>query len=589
MADPENSWNLCELFASDAQFSAEISSLSSDALPALRLLIQKIDSPETLKAALEACDGCIRRINRVQCYAGQKADLNAADAEASTEKARAQNIQIELSLVQSSLRNILLSKDGAFWQAMLSSPALQPWQRSLSLIKERAAHCLPDREENLLAASVQAQNNMLNVFTTLSYSEMPWKTIKNPDGQEVTANYSGYSSAMHNPCREYRRQYYETFLGTVGGYRNTFAQNLSAYTQLSEALAEQHGYKSLLDSQMQQNELSIPVYEALIEGARASTEVLARENSIRRGALGFQKLYTYDKVAPIGDTAAPVYSYAEAQKVIKNSLSILGADYVRTLETAFSARWIDLYPAKGKATGAYSGGALDLHPWILSNFTNDYYSVSTLAHELGHAVHQARSYKKQKSEANREVQPLGTEVCSIANEILLANWLIDHAADPAQKLFFVQQELSTLRNTFFSQVFYADFEWQYHLLCEKGGSLCAQELDSLYLKISSVYYPGYEQLECEGSYWALIPHFYYNYYLYSYAVDVCAACSLADRIYGGDTQLLARYQNYLEAGSSLSTVELFRSIDIDISGQGYIEPLIKRYRELLDMEESLLR
>jgi len=584
----DSRWNLSEIFATDGDFNTEAAALDTEIFPAFRARMQTVDSPESLAVLFGGLDAITRRVNHIQSYASQKADLDARDPAAAAQRVRAQNIFVDYSLIQSSLRSFLLSKDRSFWDALLSAPALIPWRRTLGLIQQRAGHCLSDGDEALLAPSNEALNNIQNVFTTLSYSEMPWRTVQDPDGREVMANYANYSHAMHSPDRAYRETYYRTFLGTVSSYAGTFAQNLSSYAILSEQLARQHRYASLLDSQMQQSELDPSVYECLIEGARANSGILRREFDIRRRALGFDRLYTWDKVAPIGKTAAPSYSYEDAQRAIEGALSVLGTDYVSTLKKAFSEGWIDLCPAPAKATGAYSGGAIDIHPWILSNFTGDYGSVSTLAHELGHAVHQARSYAAQKSEASRDVQPLSTEVCSIANEILLADWLIGQAASPGQKLFFVQQELNLLRNTFFSQVFYADFEREYHRFSEKNEALTARALSSLYLKISAIYYPGYEQAEPEASFWALIPHFYYNYYLYSYAVDVCAACSVAGRIAAGDRALLASYQRFLSAGSSQSSIELFRTLGIDLTGPGYIRALTDRFAALLDIEESLI-
>jgi len=582
-------WDFTELFADSAAFDREVKDLSENAIPALRKDIQKIKDAASLLPVLKESDAIGVRVNTAYSYASQAVDLDATSSLAATQKARALAINQDFGLACNALNNVLNSKNKSFWNSILSAPSLKEWRRSLGKVRDNARYMLSDKDEALLVPALQAGENIQNIFAALNYSELKWETIKDPDGKPVVANYTNYIDAMNNKNRAFRKAYYEAYVEAIASYRNTFSQILGTYTLLAEQSAKQHHYASLLDEQMQSSELSPEIYDALIKGAREYSSVLKRDADIKKKVLGFDQLYPYDSRLPIGKTKVPSYSYADAQKTIKAALALLGPDYAAVLDKAFSGRWIDLYPSSTKLSGAYSGGAVDIHPYVLLNFTGTFESVSTLAHELGHAVHQYRSNRAQKSADNKSVTGIATEVCSITNEMLLSRYMIDHAATDAEKLYYVQHELGSLRNTFFAQANFADFEREYHKLAEKGEALTADELDRLYHKTSDIYSPGLGRVPKSDSYWAIVPHFYYNYYVYSYAVDICIATSVADRIYSGDKTALANYRKYLDAGNSMSTTDLFKLIGIDVTKPDYIKAVADRYTKLLDMEEALLK
>lgn len=587
--DPAYTWDLTEYFADDAAFSAELEDVETNALPAARALLPGVQDASSLLNFLRAKDALLVRCGHLSNYARQKNDLDISDAGAKTQYGAASDLLQEIVKLDNALANRLLGMDDAFWASILSDESLASYRRPLSKIREDAAHTLSDDQEALLTPSQKALNGLSDMFSVLNYGTIEWKSIKDPDGNEVVANYINYLPAMGNADREYRKAYYEAFADRYEDYSDAFAQNLSTYTALNEQLAKQHHYDSVLDKSTSANEITPEIYDALIAGARSHTEVLQRQNDLRKATLGYDKLYVYDLHAPLGNATAPTYTYADAQKLLEAALAPLGQDYVGTLDTAFKNRWIDVYPADGKATGAYAGMSVDLHPWVLTNFTGDYNSVSTLAHEMGHAMNQYRSYQAQDAVYTKGPTSFVSEVTSTTNELLLSRYMIAHAKSDSEKLFFVQKELDTLNSTFFGQVQYADVEEQFHKLSESGETLTADSLNTIYQNTYKLYEPGVEWNEAANSFWAAVPHFYYNYYVFAYAVDIAVACEVADKISNGDAAMLASYQAFIAAGDSDGSVNLFKTLGADITDDSYLEPLIARYNELLDMEEALLK
>lgn len=584
----EDTWDLTEYFTDEAAFEQEISAIRDKEFPILKDKIEKVVDPETLLDVFQYEDALSIRLNHLCNYAIQKTDLNASDSVALKQKNTATLLYQDHDLLITNLNNRLVAMEESFWNKVLEDPALEPYYRQLIRLKKNAQHLLSDEQEKLLQPLYQAQINVQDAANTLNNVDMEYKAIKDPQGQEVTANYNNYRVAMENPDRDYRREYHEAFIGRYQVYRNTFAQNLNAYTTMSEQLARLHHYDSVLDSAMTTDELSEEIYDALLKGAAENVDVLKRENEIRRNFLGYDTLYSYDIRVPMGEAKAPTYTYEEAKKIVKEGLAPLGEDYLAVLDQAFENRWVDVYPAENKATGAYSGGSIDIHPWVLTNYADDYDSVSTLAHELGHAVHQYESEKTQKSDFAKNPTALVSEVASTANEQILSRYMIAHAKDEAEKLYYVQQELGMLHNTFFGQIQFAAFEKKFHEVVEAGDALTADQLDEMYLETTNTYSQGMKVPDYVASYWAAIPHFYYNYYVYSYAMDVAVSCQIAAAISEGDETMLQNYKEFLTAGDSASAPELFARLGVDVTKPDYIKPLIARYQELLDMEEELL-
>lgn len=584
----EYTWDLTEYYADDDAFQTAVAHLADHAVPAYRNTVEAITDSATLLDALQAYDTLYEQIDRAFNYAQSKADLDATDAAATAQVGTVTNITMTLSVVQATFENKALALGDSFWDNTLDQPEFDPYRYKLRKLREDAAHVLSDDKEALLVPSYRAESDIMATFDKLSYSSLEFPEVEGPHGEKVTANYTNYLVALTDPDRAYRKRFVEAYAGVYDAFRDTFAQNLGAAFNLAEQLARLHGYTSLLDQKTREARTSVEIYNALLEGARQSATVIAREAALRKEALGVETLYSYDSRVPVGHAAPPSFDYPQACTLIADALGMLGADYAATLKQAFESRWIDVFPGEHKDTGAYAGRSVGIHPWVLTNFTGNYNSVSTLAHELGHAVHQYRSYATQSSAFNRDPTAVTSEVASTTNELLLSRYMIAHATDAHERLYYVQQELEMLNGTFFGQMLYADFEQRAHSVVETGGTLTAETLDGIYAQAYRTYRPGFTPLEADDSHWAAVPHFYYGYYVYVYAMDVSVACNLVERLEVGDAHALAAYEEFLAAGDSADTVDLFARLGVDVTDPAYIQPLVHRYAELLDIEEELL-
>ncbi len=235
----------------------------------------------------------------------------------------------------------------------------------------------------------------------------------------------------------------------------------------------------------------------------------------------------------------------------------LGPAYGAVIRRAFDERWIDLYPSPGKASGGYTtGGPYDVHPYILINFDGGYNGMTTMAHELGHAMQTYLSNRAQP-------YPLAgypifvAEVASTFNEQLLIDHMLDTIKDDDTRLSLLGRYLENAKTTMFRQTQFAEFELKVHQMAEAGRPITGAALAKLYLDITRTYY-GHDQGICivddyVANEWSYVPHFYRDFYVFQYATSFTASTALASKVEaGGDAGRAAteKYLRFLSAGGS---------------------------------------
>jgi oligoendopeptidase F len=261
------------------------------------------------------------------------------------------------------------------------------------------------------------------------------------------------------------------------------------------------------------------------------------------------------------------------------------------MATGFANRWMDVYPAPAKRSGAYmDNGAYDVHPFVLLNYNGDYESVSTLAHEFGHAMHSALASKAQPY-SKSEYATFTAEIASTFAEALLLDHMLKNAKDDEERLFYLGNALEGLRTTYFRQAQLAEFELAFHTSVEKGQPVTAEVADAAYLDILKRYYGDAEGVtRIDPKYaveWAYIPHFYYNYYVYQYATSIAAASLLAEDVLQKKPGAVDRYLGLLRAGGSDDPYVLLKQAGVDMATPAPYDAIARRMNSLMDQIEAI--
>lgn len=546
---------------------------------------------ETLLAALQLRDALEPRIDRLVVYASVLSDQDLRVSAHQALESRARSLAIHYAQSSSWLLPELIAIPAATLEDwMRDHAALALYRHHFDNLFRQKKHILSPREEQLLAMTGELCSIPSHAYSLLKNADLRFPTIKNERQEDVELSDALYYPLMRNPDRGVRRAAYEGIVGAYRQYRNTAAALLSGAMHAHLLNKKARGYESCLHAALDAGNIPVAVYNTLIRTVNESLPLLHRYQAIRRRALNLTDgVRAWDLFAPFVTGVKYEVSYEDAVAVLKQALAPLGPDYVAAMSRGFDARWVDVFPTRGKRSGAYSSGTFLTQPFILMNFNGGYDDLSTLAHEMGHSMHSALSRGTQPY-VYGEYDIFCAEVASTCNEILLQHHVLHRVTDPRVELFLLVEFLEGVRGTVFRQTLFSEFEQRIHEWTEEDRPLTADALCAEFGDLTRRYYgPDYAHEELTDHEWIRIPHFYYNFYVYKYATSYCAAADIARRILNRDPGAVDAYIEFLRSGSSRYPVDLLQRAGVDMTTPRPIRDAMNIFSDLLDRAEARLR
>ncbi len=333
------------------------------------------------------------------------------------------------------------------------------------------------------------------------------------------------------------------------------------------------------------------VYTDLITSVHNNLPLLHKYYDLKGKANGIKHQHMYDLYVKSGEYNRK-FTFDEAEKIVKESIKVLGSDYANNYAKAFSEHWIDVYYRKGKYSGAYSSGTYDTYPYVLLNFKDDFESIETLAHEMGHSMHSYYSCKNNPYHLSSYPIFLA-EIASNVNELLLFDYMLKTSQDKNEQKYILETILDSFRGSIFRQTQFAEFEKILHDNYEKNSALTTEEITNIYYDLNKLYYGDNiisdDLIRYEG---LRIPHFYSSFYVYKYATGLAIAYIFASRILNKEKQSLENYLKFLSIGGTDYPLNVLKSCGIDFSCQivdeamGIFNKYLQEYEELLGSEEN---
>ncbi len=586
-------WQLGDIFPSDEAFSIEKRRVDG-VLPTLDRFAGRLGtSALALAEALEAISAESKTLSRLYAYASMKSDGDLRVASYQGMRQEVEMASTEMSRRTSYLRpEILALPDGLVASFLVEEPRLSPFAQFLRNLVRQSAHVLPPAEENLLAEAGLVLGGASQIFGILQNAEMPRATVDLHGGEKATLTPAVFSLVRTSRVRADREAASRGFFGGYRAFEGTYGSNLFECLKTHVFRARVRRYDSCLGAALDGDNVPVGVYTNLIEQVRRNLPSLHRYFGLRARALGLQHLTYFDLHCPLSAGGKRDYGVSAAKRLVIAAMEPLGPGYAQAMNESFERGWIDWHPAPGKRSGAYaSGAAYDVHPYMLLNFNGDFESVSTLAHEAGHAMHSYFSNRAQPYPC-ADYSIFVAEVASTFNEALLIERLLALAETRDEKIFLLGHWLDGIRATLFRQTFFAEFEIEIHRRAERGEALTGETLSRLYLDLLRAY-SGHDTGACEVSdlfaiEWACVPHFYYDFYVYQYATGIVAANSLARDILKRSDGALERYTRFLASGGSDYPLQLLRHAGVDLESPAPYEATFRAVEGKLDALEALL-
>ncbi|MCU0285698.1 MAG: oligoendopeptidase F [Acidobacteria bacterium] len=533
----------------------------------------------------------VKKQFRLFAYAHHQSNVDMGNAEFQAMKGELQAAIVK-SQTKFSFMEIDILKLGkeAFTNYVNSEPRLKPYVFHCEDIFREAAHVLPAEQEQIASMSGIFGGIPGTASGMLNNVEIPNPEVTFSDGNKVILNFANFSKYRESKNREDRELATKTFWENHEKFANTLAILMSGTMKQHLFAARVHKYKDCLEAALHDDNIDPDVYHNLIKYTRANLEPFHRYWKVKKELLGLDTFKYIDVYASAVEKVDKLYPYEEAQAIIINAFQPMGKEYTDIARKAFSERWIDVYPNKGKQVGAYSGGVYGVHPFIKMNYNGSYYSVSTLAHELGHTIHTYFSNESQPfPTANYTI--FLAEVASTFNENLLMQYLLKYEKDDLLKLFILDNFLQQIKGSLYRQVQFAEFELAMHREVEADRSLTPQWLNQKFLELTRFYY-GHDKGVVEvddyiQDEWATVPHFHRNYYVYTYSTGIIASMALSDMVLNGKKAEREKYLAFLKSGGSNYPLETLKLAGVDMTTPVPYQAAFKRIGELVSEMEKI--
>ena len=625
--DPKYMWDLSTLFESDEAWEEALKNVD----PCIKKVADfegKLNSAENIRKYAEARTETERKTNNLFVYSYLRKCEDARNPKAQEMYQRAYAKQVEFMAAISFAEPEILSLPEEVLEAVTKDPLLSDYERMMTKLLREKPHKLSAAEEKIIASLEEALSTGRDVSDNLQDADLTFEPALNKDNESVEISQSNYILCQSGEDRILRENSFKSYYKSYKQHINTLAAAYNGNVKYATVVASLKHFGSSREMFMASENVPVSVYDSLIKVVRDRMKDMYRYVALRKKILGLSELHYYDIYAPLAGEFEKNYSYDEAVNELLLATEPLGKKYTDVVKKGVETGWIDVYPNKGKHSGAYSYGTYDSDPYILTNFVGNIDSVSTLVHEMGHSMHSYFSNHCQPPQ-DSEYTIFVAEVASTVNENLLIERLLRENKEKLDKeglsaekkkalkterMSLLNQYLEGFKGTVFRQTMFAEFELRAHKAAEDGEALNAEKLNSIYEELIRDYFGEELVIDEEVKYeWARIPHFYTPFYVYKYATSYSAAVAISEAILkendkinavlelgGAEAEKIAgvdksdlnpavkRFIEFLSMGGSMDPLDELKHAGVDLSNPEAIERALDKFKDVLDEVESLI-
>jgi len=533
---------------------------------------------------------CDMLIEKVYCFAKRHLDINSNLKEYKIMLDNALTLYEKIQTMNNYFETAVLINSQKIIE-YIETKRLNKYKRYLNLILRRKDHIIFDEDdlEESLKYKKREQDiktEYQNIFSNI----IDFKNIE-IDGENINVNQNTYNDLILNKNQNNRRKLFDAYNKSYEEVNEQISKLYIDKLKNDIGLAKSENYKSLLEKKLFELELSNEIVQNLIDTVNNNLVIMNKYSDLKKEILNLKDFHIYDASLSICEISKIEISIEEAIDLVKNSLSVLGNEYIELIENMFKEGWIDVYPKDNKRKMAFTCISYSGVPYILLNYDKSLNSVRTLAHEIGHSVH--TYYSKSNNDYEYfEFSYFLTEIASKVNEILFNEYIYNNSKSIEEKKYVLNNIISSLSNSIFGQSMLTEFEHDIINKIYNNQEVNSNTLNNLYADLSKKYNGEvlfYDENIKYG--WSKIPHFIMQdtYYLYQYAIGTSIATYIAYKILNNEDDMKNKYIKFLTTGNKINIEESLKVLGIDLNSQCYINDSINNLNEKIKQLKLLFR
>jgi oligoendopeptidase F len=581
----EIKWNLSDLYngINDAELKEDQKKVHKKAdafAERYRGTLAGID-PEDLKKALSKYEDILELIGKIRSYAHLlwSTDTNRPEYGKLMQQANELSSAIHQKLVFFDVEWLQVDEERV--EQLINSDKLKPYRHYLKTSRRYKEHTLSEKEEQILSAKSVTGRSAWNRFFDESLGAARFEL----DGETLTQQEA--LSKLHNPDRDLRKRAHASLTDTFNDMSRTLTFVFNTILADKHTNDKLRDYSSWISARNLSNEIDDETVEILVNSVTDRYDLVQRFYRLKKNLLGYETLYDYDRYAPLLKNKKQV-QWDEARETVLKSYGAFHPEMGNIAGKFFQHQWIDAAIRPGKRGGAYSAGTVpSVHPYVFMNYDGQIRDVQTLAHELGHGVHQYLSREQGVLQAGT---PLTTaETASVFGEMLVFQNLMQQLNDPKEQLALLMGKIDDTIATVFRQVSMNRFENAIHTKRRQEGELTTDEFSSAWRETQEAIYG--EAVELTDSYniwWSYIPHFLHTPgYVYAYAFGELLVLALYEEYRRESNGFSEKYVEMLKTGGADWPENIVAKVGLDITQADFWNKGLTAIEKMITKAEQL--
>jgi oligoendopeptidase F len=591
-APPESIWAGKKIFPSWDDWQKEFDELEQRIPTVADYTGNLMDSPKVLAEWMEITNELNLLTGRLMMFARFAVTVDASDVDAKAAMGLSNGQRARYAAALSFAIPEMLEEADKLRKWGKTEPELKLYAHFFDNIFRQQEYMRSVEVEEILNMLQEPFGSVNQTFSELVNNDLEFEDAIDSQGNNFTIKQSTLSSSLQSQDRERRRTAWENYSDSYLKMQNTLATNYLTWVKQQIFLAKVRGYDSVLEMRLDPFNVPVEMFHNLIDTFKQNIPTWHRYWDIKRRALKLDQIKPYDIWTPIGNNP-PQVSYAQSVNWICDSLAPMGEEYVSIIRKgSLEDGWVDWVPNVEKRQGAASWRRYLMPPWIFMSYNDSIFSLSTLAHELGHSIHTYLASENQPEIyfGFSAISSTVAETASNFHQVMTRAYLRDVKGEDSDFMIaMVDEAMSNFHRYFFIMPTLARFELEVYTRAESGKPLTVVVLNEI---MQELYAEGYGETLSDdqartGITWATFLHLYIPFYTFQYAIGISAAHTIGEKILAGDEEAVKNYIAFLKAGGSLYTMDLFERAGVDMSSPEPVNSAFAVMESNIDLLENL--